>query len=282
MFLTLPPPTSVVTPPRSQTNLHVPPTTSSSAYHCSPASAAPAPSMSHYHSAAASCFHGSCLVTMSDSTTKVISSIRQGDYVQCPYSGRLQSSSSKNIRVIAKVESILRTFSASGMMNLVCFENGLLVTPWHPLQIDGRWIFPADIRAPVHYPTEAVYSFLLGPEIILDLETNKLILDNNFSDRNACRGQSMLINEMVCITLGHGIENDPVATHLFYGTELVVQEMREMNGGLELLEYVDLLEGDVVRDPLTQLVCGFRPAILPEEHQIEPIESCLHQLIETY
>jgi hypothetical protein len=277
MFLTLPAPTPSRPLP---TPAQAPPRSSNASYYCSAPAAAPTYSfsdMSLYHSAAASCFHGSCLVTLSDSTTRPVAAIRQGDYVKCPLSTRF-SSSSKNICVVAKVESILRTFSVSGMMNLVSFENGLLVTPWHPLNIDGRWTFPADHGETVLYPTEAVYSFLLGPEMILDLETNRIL---EYSTDHMGRGQSMLINNMVCITLGHGIENDPVATHSFYGTERVVEAMRDRVGGWELPDYVDLLADDFVRDPMTQLVCGFRQIELVGSYQ--PLqESCSSPLVEAH
>jgi hypothetical protein len=259
MFCTLPPPIPSQRTPAPAASSQTQRTTTSSF------TPPPIPSMSMYHCAAAPCFHGSCLVKLADGTMKRVDQIQPGDYVLCPSSTRPSPSSSPSAEptagiIIAQVQAMLRTFSSSGSMNLISFQNGLLVTPWHPIKstLHHRWTFPADAAASndddkspqfLSIKTEAVYSFLLGPE--LHFQTYERI---NPKEMN--RGQSMLINEMECITLAHGIHDDPVASHAFYGTESVVGSMTKK--GISREGYVDLYEGDVVKDSVTNLAIDFR------------------------
>ena len=81
----------------------------------------------------------------------------------------------------------------------------------------------------------------------------------------------MLINDIECITLAHGITEDEVATHPFYGTERIVNSMKkrassssskselesELQFEVQLPEYVDLHEGEMIKDSQSGLVCGF-------------------------
>mmetsp|Transcript_6078 Transcript_6078/g.6335 ORF Transcript_6078/g.6335 Transcript_6078/m.6335 type:complete len:818 (+) Transcript_6078:73-2526(+) len=314
MFCTLPPPCSLSLPsppPPPPQDKSTPLTLNYNAqdyYQCN--------YMSRFHSTSAPCFHDSCLVTMADGTKKKISEIKQGDYVICPSSTRIMKNVDKNnFIIVSQVESMLRTFTRFGVMEFVLFESGLLVTPWHPIKLNEKWTFPIETIQSnenenesekenenkskiVNKMTEAVYSFLLGSEIILnksDLNDDKSniieILDeitkrrkerrreNKISEQDEeevkdeeemNRGQSMLINDIECITLAHGIKNDKVATHSFYGSEEVVNSMKKrissfslelklkMKLELELSEYVDLYEGDVIKDSQTKLACGFK------------------------
>ena len=186
MFCTLPPPrpSAQRRPPSHQLNQ---PNQSNQYQSCSQSYSQP--DMSLYYSASAGCFHGSCLVTMADGTTKNVANIKQGDYVLCPSSTNTLKSMNENTIIVARVESILRTFSRFGVMNLVLFQNGLLATPWHPIKVNGKWTFPINTVIEqsenqnhtnsnsntkinegklIRKMTEAVYSFLLGSEIVID------------------------------------------------------------------------------------------------------------------
>ena len=85
---------------------------------------------------------------------------------------------------------------------------GLQVTQWHPIKVKGVWSFPLYLGETKEMLNVDIFSFLLEPGY-----------------------EDMLMGDSVpCITLAHGIENDPVATHPFYGTNKVVEEMKTMNG----------------------------------------------------
>ena len=103
-----------------------------------------------------------------------------------------------------------------------------MATPWHPVMVHGRWTFPNDLGEAAEYPCAAVFSFLLEPGF-----------------------QDMYIEDVPCITLAHGIEDDEVATHPFYGTEKVIEAMQKHHGFADGL--VEVL--GVKRD--TNLASGF-------------------------
>ena len=126
---------------------------------------------------------------------------------------------------------MVRTECANSNASPVQLPGGLLVTPWHPVMDQGSWEFPIYLAESVQRPCEAVYSFVL--------ET----------------GQSMNINNVMCITLAHGITLDPVASHPFYGTTKVLEQLCVMPGWRQGL--VQLKTGCIARDPTTGLACGF-------------------------
>jgi len=171
--------------------------------------------MTSYNSASAPCFAGPCRVTMGDGSRKACQDVRKGDVVW---------SSGGN----AKVRCVLKT--PCEVASLVKYGR-LLVTPWHPIKINGQWVFPQEhVGLPEEYACDAVYSFLLE------------------DGRN-----DMRIEDEVCITLAHGIEHDRVASHPFYGTQQVVDAMQKHDGfdaGLVQIK-------GVCRDTGTGLVTGF-------------------------
>jgi hypothetical protein len=130
---------------------------------------------------------------MADGSKKKASGIRKGDAVRC-------------MDGTAKVVCVLKTdlFEAR---KLIALGSHLKITPWHPVLIDGKWMFPSKITGGIKtlYDGEALYSFLLD------------------------QGHTMIIGSLVVICLGHGFKAD-VARHPFLGTEKVVEAMKMMKG----------------------------------------------------
>jgi hypothetical protein len=72
---------------------------------------------------------------------------------------------------------------------------------------------------------------------------------------NNIRPSTIVINDTECVTLGHGIVNDSIARHDFFGTEKVINSLKScknwstglitFNSGLELFK----------RDIYTDKVC---------------------------
>lgn len=176
---------------------------------------APLRNLSSYNSSSAPCFAGSCRVQMANGEWKACHDIRKGDKVM---------SQNKT----ATVQCVLKTFCKNGSISLVEWGS-LLVTPWHPVLHKGKWCFPTELGHQHVHTCDAVYSFLL-------------------EDRTS----SMIIENVTCITLGHGIKNDAVAEHAFYGTEKVVDELKRLSGWQEGLVEIE----SVRRDSKTNLVCG--------------------------
>lgn len=191
----------------------------SSAKPCS----APMPSMAMYNSACTPCFDGCCEVKMVDGSVKRVDELRKNDKVIVDGG-------------VGVVECVVRTSSANSTIRLVTLHSGLRVTPWHPIMRNDKWVFPCEILDKSEDAfTDAVYSFLLAADPL-----------------TKCRPVSMSISGETCITLAHGIMNDAVATHAFFGTEEVVRNLQESSGWNDGL--VQLKENCMIKDANTQLV----------------------------
>eukprot|EP00658_Telonema_sp_P-2_P060582 TRINITY_DN49470_c0_g1_i1.p1 TRINITY_DN49470_c0_g1~~TRINITY_DN49470_c0_g1_i1.p1 ORF type:complete len:829 (-),score=171.09 TRINITY_DN49470_c0_g1_i1:117-2603(-) len=222
LFMKLPPPEPTArAPPRRSSS------TSTSRSTAAPARAAPV-DMSMYNNCNNPCFAGECLVEMGDGTSVTVASIKRGDIVM-----------SAN-RQPARVVCVLKTHCGPAC-TLVELPGGLHVTPWHPIRTSRRhdqasqchdhWEFPANMAEPRLRECEFVFSFVLE------------------------RGHVMWINQRECICLGHGISEDPVACHPFFGTQKVVAELERMRGWKDGL--VQMKSGCVIKDPVNGLAVGF-------------------------
>jgi len=174
----------------------------------------PVASMSVYNSSSAPCFSGISLVQTPEGTKKV-ENMKKGDFVCCGKG------------VISTVECVVKTTCDDNKTSLVDID-GLLVTPYHPIKINEKWCFPCDIAEASERNCSAVYSFVLGGR------------------------HSIIINDIECITLGHGVEDDIVASHSYFGTDLVLSDLKNMRGWETGL--VELQSGCLVRDEVSGLV----------------------------
>ena len=165
-------------------------------------SSRPLASMASYNCRSAPCFPGNALVSTINGKVQRIDALQPGDLVQ---TGRGET---------IGIDLIVKTKCCDGQQKLVTLKNsGLQVTPWHPIKM-GRgkaWSFPdtlvqQGLGSLKVMPCEAVYSFMLP------------------------KGHtSMVINGIECITLGHGVVNDKVASHPFYGTDAVRENVQQLN-----------------------------------------------------
>ena len=173
-------------------------------------------SMASYNCSSGPCFTGDTLVQMADGTTVTCSDIQKGDIVAT-------SKGQAEIRCVIK--------TPCKKVNIVEFK-GLQVTQWHPVKVKGVWTFPIYLGETKEMSDVNIFSFLL---------------ETGYED--------MLMGDSVpCITFAHGIENDPVATHPFYGTNKVVDKMKKMDG---FDEGCVTVSNGVLVDAETNLVCGF-------------------------
>tara|TARA_B110000285_G_scaffold19019_1_gene18442 strand:- start:4373 stop:6382 length:2010 start_codon:yes stop_codon:yes gene_type:complete len=173
-------------------------------------------SMSSYNRSSGPCFTGDTLVQMADGTTVTCSDIQKGDMVA-------------TTKGPAEMRCIVKT--PCNKANIVDYK-GLQVTQWHPVKVKGTWSFPI---------------YLGETKEVFDVDIFSFLLETGYED--------MLMGDSVpCITLAHGIENDPVATHPFYGTNKVVEQMISMDG---FEEGCVTVSNGVVVDVETNLVCGF-------------------------
>ncbi|PGH02577.1 hypothetical protein GX51_04604 [Blastomyces parvus] len=177
--------------------------------------------MSRYNSRSNPCFAGHCNIRLPDGNDSVpIQSLRAGTKVWTPRGPR-------------RVKAVLAT-AVKG--TVVCSIGSLMITPWHPIQVAGDWVFPSDVSELNTPFSGKVYSVLLDP--------------SPDSDAHA-----IMVEGHVCVSLGHGIQNgNDVRAHAFFGSYSSVARSlaslpRDANGVLRC--------SGVKRSPLTGLACGF-------------------------
>jgi hypothetical protein len=64
--------------------------------------------------------------------------------------------------------------------------NGMLITPWHPIRLEGEWVFPNKVHKEQIVKLDYVYN---------------LVLES---------GHVALINRVECCTIGHGFTENSV------------------------------------------------------------------------
>ncbi len=192
-------------------------------------------SMSSLNRADNGCFDGDSQVRYLDFQngsaqvkTKKVSNIRKGDYV-------FTGSDDTYVVVSCLVRSSVNT--EQKMYN----KSGVWITPWHPVKLvpNNPWQFPADT-----FPEQA-YQPYKGPYIY------NLVLEKNH--------QVLLNDSIVAITLGHQIQNDPVASHEYFGTNEVIQDLQAIPG--YSAGFVDLDGYEFMRDGRTGLINGLTFAV---------------------
>jgi len=180
----------------------------------------PAPQVSNmqvFYNQYGGCFAGSCLVTMANGNTKLVQDIRKDDEVMGP-DGRA-----------VKVSCVIRTLCGNKKPHMVQFEDGLVITPYHPIRMNGRFLFPCSVEEAQEYDCSTIYNFVLDTQHI------------------------MKINGIECVTLAHGFQED-VVRHPYFGTTAIINDLQVLHGWEDGL--VELTGDYVRRDPKTGLVMG--------------------------
>jgi hypothetical protein len=85
--------------------------------------------------------------------------------------------------------------------------NSVLFTPFHPVEIEGQWIFPKEIGAIVNVRLDSWFNLVLRGDKVVEL------------------------NGIRAITLGHGRE-EGVLKHPYFGTDIVVNALKKYPGWL--------------------------------------------------
>ncbi|KAJ9656177.1 hypothetical protein H2198_005139 [Neophaeococcomyces mojaviensis] len=143
--------------------------------------------MSRYNSRGNPCFAGHCEVKTDDGASGYelrVDELRIGDIVWTSAGGRM-------VRGIVKTDV---TCDGGQMMCNIrkkdSSDEGLWITPYHPVEIDGQWRFPIDIvkntEKTKKMETGYVYSILLEQDANINAHT-------------------INVGGVVCVTLGHGL-----------------------------------------------------------------------------
>jgi hypothetical protein len=149
------------------------------------------------------CFHGDGNCRMSDASIshKKVKDLLVGDSVMTAQG------------TARKITHIIRSKINVNSKLSLCKINDLIITPLHPIEEDGEWIFPKDSKYLDSTATfdnvDYVYS------IAIDSPTNE--------------EYGIIIDNINCITLAHGITDHPLLTHDYYGTRRVLDDYDEIS-----------------------------------------------------
>ena len=177
---------------------------------------APLISMSRYHNCAGPCFSGESLVLLPNSTQKRVDQLAKGDFIKTP-------------TLVGQIACVLKTHCFKGRTNLVNL-NGLGITPWHPVRMEGKWKYPCELSEPTEVDCVAVYSF---------------VLEKTYEE-------IIIVNNIECATLGHGYTGDVIG-HPYFGSNKVREDILKMQGwGTGFVELSD--RNCLVKDATTGLV----------------------------
>jgi len=132
---------------------------------------------------------------MADGSTKRVADVRKGDVV------RTGSASDATATVVCVVEHP----AASEVC--VLSPSGLIITPWHPVDIEGKdsWSFPANCANVVREPAkEPVFTYVLD------------------------RAHSVVVNGVRCVTLAHGVTTgDDARAHAYFGSKACTEDLEK-------------------------------------------------------
>jgi Mg-chelatase subunit ChlD len=183
-------------------------------------------SMAWAYNCGGGCVAPQCLVQLAKGATKPAAAVAKGDVLA-------------NGAIVA---CVVRVAVQGGAQAFTSLSGGLLVSPYHPVRLDGKWSFPTDVptrdEEPVSVDTTHMFSFLLE------------------ADERDASPQSML-----CIPC-HGVDvapfahrcadDVPVIGHGFFGSGASREALQQAKG---------FAAGDVEvvamnRDPTTMRIVG--------------------------
>jgi hypothetical protein len=184
--------------------------------------------MNMFNTADGGCFSGDCVVSLANGKTKYVKECVRGDILD----------NGSVIRCVVRRR-------VGREVKMVRFPLGLLITPWHPVRPSKSlpWMFPCLWLNKVEKVyMEDFYDFVLeaqsGPSSSdkghYVLESKALQPGSSSSDDElVLDGENhwATINGLQVITLGHGVKDDPVASHEFYGTQKIIDDLKLMGPG---------------------------------------------------
>jgi len=167
--------------------------------------------MTSYYRQSGGCFDGNSRVKMADLTTKFVKDIKKNDIV---YSS-LGNNNCANVVAVLKLK-------VDKLISMNTLE-GMYVTPYHPVNFNGKWVFPVDLQTPESIYIDYMYDF---------------VLDN---------GHTVNINRIDVITLGHGYTFNKVVSHKYFGNLIVNDLMKHSKwetGLIQLDDYIFIRDED--------------------------------------
>tara|TARA_B100000900_G_scaffold398736_1_gene400454 strand:- start:3137 stop:4558 length:1422 start_codon:yes stop_codon:yes gene_type:complete len=160
-------------------------------------------SMSAYRNMGGGCCAQGSMVKMEDGSSKPVEDIIKGDEVVTVVSKNGIDYIDSGI-----IECVVMTECFGGYQNMVSLKgitgNQLNITPYHPVIKPGsnEWIYPKDIGEIDIIKCPKMYTFVINNR------------------------KSIIVEDYVFATYGHGLSDNSVIQHDFFGTDLVVNDLK--------------------------------------------------------
>jgi hypothetical protein len=177
----------------------------------------PVVSLAHYNRTSNGCFARNSIVFHAKSPDPLkhilypveVNKLQVGDYIASDSSGY----------VLSRISHITVQHN-QWPIQMVKFASGLIITPWHPVQINKKWYFPSNLVPTLDREPDIHLSKEDTPEFVeYDEEVYNIALED---------GDYAYIQGMIVITLGHMIIDDPVASHPYFGSYAVIQDLKKL------------------------------------------------------
>jgi len=174
-----------------------------------------------FHNPYGGCFAPSCGVLMADGKRKAIIDISPGDEVW---------TSTGTAMVDLHV-----TLGSYNKFQPMCRIGKLVITPWHPIRIDDRWVFPEDVCPLEDRMMPIVYNLVLSSGHVIDVEGTQTV------------------------TLGHEFTGHVVKHEFFGSRRRILEALSKQPGYAEKRPvYKNLV---VIRDRDTKNIVDWRDAV---------------------
>ena len=105
-----------------------------------------------------------------------------------------------------KIDSVIITSSNGGRANMVSIRN-LKITPFHPIisfNNTDEWVYPKDLGLIKTIKCSEMYTFVINNR------------------------QSVLIEDFIFSTFGHGLDSNEVIQHNYFGSESVIEDLSKI------------------------------------------------------
>jgi len=173
------------------------------------------------------CVDGRCIVSMADGTFKHLENVEIGDFIFGGVDGRTVVEVYEKVITKPKLGTDLAYFSNSGFVAGGLSSSFTITTAWHPvrhtnLKYGDQWQFPCKSSIPkILAPSGSINDH--GFENVVSIAVRGV----NGESKDEVYG-FLVNNSIVCATLAHGVKGDPVLEHAFWGTDLVIDAIKDM------------------------------------------------------
>lgn len=143
-----------------------------------------------------------------------------------------------------RIKYIVATKIPNGKVNMCNFNNGLTITPWHPmLDLEANsYVFPIDLIEPKINDLDYMYN---------------IVLEN---------GYWIEIEGVRCVSLGHGLTTfdkyNSILSHDYFGTDKVINDIEKFKVNSDD-KIIKLENYNIIRDINTNLVCNIIKVLHP-------------------